>query len=550
MRRARSHDVERYAAASNEAVYQSWHDYVAYLEAHLALIALQLAGDEEADGFEETGSRRAQEQQIQARLSQLPTAQRALFDRVRTLRRHEAQASAEAEATRTGRRTDADPLQIDRQALVQLLESANGVGSASGEGVVPIGERDDGAISWWSVNVEQLRDAPTADAYRLQTREGNEQRRAFMRAGGVLLVAALCLLAYFLWPSSATTEIVVGDMPAQVGSERVNPWPLTRLELSTLSGTVSLPVSSTLRAEWPAGIEGDVAIWQRPALLPLRLCAPGQHLGEASEAILQSVPGEAQRLYTLQTEPPAQPDLLLVACDDGTVQRFGVLLETRISAEQTLGSGVATAATTITVTSILAAGSATHPDLPAGEHAVVVELEAASPIVWPSWSPVLLLPDGEQRIASGSDTSGTTATLRYLVPAISAPQPAIFQLTPPGSQQALRWRALLAPPPSRTVFLRDALAIDTPPVTLIDEDTIQIVATLRNQGNTPVQLRADDIRFERDGRDQSSLLQHDWDLTRPLAPGDTRDLTISLQRPASGDTTTLQVGPHRFTLQP
>ncbi|MFV9507369.1 MAG: hypothetical protein AB4911_22690 [Oscillochloridaceae bacterium umkhey_bin13] len=180
----------------DELAIQLWQDWRRYLTARQALLAARAAPDDAvADAFEQGDqSLEAQERGARAQIAAIPAAYRLVCDQRVEARRQQLQAEREqaARAQSSGGRPEVvDPDLVERDALTQLLDEAEGrssqPGLPEGWGLVPSGDGD----QVWAVNVPQIRAAPAGAAYELGSDDELDVRRRLIQTGMLLLAGCI-----------------------------------------------------------------------------------------------------------------------------------------------------------------------------------------------------------------------------------------------------------------------------------------------------------------------------------------------------------------------
>jgi hypothetical protein len=432
--------------------------------------------------------------------------------------------------------------------LQHLLDQAHGRGTTTpGRGWVPLSpEHND----WYEVDVQALQDAPHASAYLLRNVEQDDRRRSYRLAALVVVVMVLALLGWWLWPRPTAPIPVADSAFPLVDGEAVAPWRLQQLVLTTLTSTVTLPISTTTSASWPAHATDapPLAFWRAPVLLPLALCVPQHLLADATRVELYSTPDVPRRVYTLGDSGTSTPDVVLEACnaqgDTPLAARWGMLDAVVLPPDNAIGQAVSVGDAVLTVEDIRQYGSGEDPNLPPDTARVAVTVVTTASLSWPRLAPTLLLHGGQ--LLSASSTTATTdgAVLHYLVPLSHEPRLVVWQLSLPPGVGLLRWRAELLPPPSHLSVLREALRVEDVSVTAQTADTVTLALTLHNRAAQPLLLRMEDVVVTQG--DRPVVLPELAALGAPLAPDEQRTLSLELPVPPSGEPLIVAFGPFRY----
>src|SRR5581483_10159216 len=226
---------ERADARFYEQIAAHYRDYLAYLEAQLALLDIQASRSTVA--FERAEARDDEERSARATLAAIPPGSRVLFDAVVEHERLENQPR------------HADPDEAMRAALRQLLDEAKGIGTEGSKGLLPRGKPD--AIKWYAVDVAALRSAPTAAAYAAGPDTRTRQR---MRWQAGAAVAALLLALIWLFIPKGTARQVVSSVPgASANGTPLTTWPIRSVVLTPSHGDqLTLAISATTSLAWPS----------------------------------------------------------------------------------------------------------------------------------------------------------------------------------------------------------------------------------------------------------------------------------------------------------
>jgi hypothetical protein len=374
--------------------------------------------------------------------------------------------------------------------------------------------------------------APTAASYAVRKGDGDDAQRRIIQSALMGAGLLVFLVVWFVLPhGSKAPSAAVASAPAVNGAPVVV-WAVQQVRATTQSGaTTAFTVTATTAATWPAnavGADGQ-AYWNTTAVRPLRLCLPSPALFELTSVRLISPNTWPERVYTLGAARSATTDLIVEACGAAPSQtpRYGVLQETTLPAINVLGKPVSlgTRAQTLTVQAVRVIGPGQDPILPAGQGRIVVHVQAPEGLDWPAYKPTLTLADGQQYLPSETmPTSGGTE-LRYLVPLPVGEIALAWDVTAPGAVQSLRWRAILAPPPSRADVLRDALRIKQVQVREEHAGELAIAVMITNQSAEPLALTRDELTLTQGS--QSITLPDLPALATPLKPGERRTITFT-----------------------
>jgi hypothetical protein len=542
--------LARAEAAFREQIHAQWRDWRAYLRAHLTLLDAELAPVSNA--FEQAETQETWTAEAERVLATLAPAQRSLFDQVRDERRQQLLAIAEiSRLDRAGTRHQL-PVDVERQALVELLAEAEGTAEGderiADQGDVPL--RIDGTLQWYRVSVSALLAAPGAAAYSVQSSTADDLRKRMVLAGMLGVGMVLFLALWFLWPRGrpATVNTALhptgNDTPADV-------WPVVAVRLGMdTTNTATLPVSPTTALDWPSvPANTDPVFWNTGAIAPVRLCVPARRLEGLSQLTLVSMGEIPARTYALSTTR-AGTDLVVEPCQRSakTATRYGVLQSTTLPVSLKLGEGAALPnEERVIVEAIRIVGPGEDSTLPTGSARIVVQVNGPA-LDWPAYAPTLLLATGE-RAASPEHVARTNGVeLRYLVALPASDLAVAWSITPPGSLTPLRWRATLAPPPDRLAVLRDALLVRDVAVTAAPDGSTSLQLTLVNTSTYPLPLRSEDLTLTQGA---STLTLPDLAVLRqPLAPGTEQRIELPLDADTLSTPLVFTVGPYRFAIEP
>lgn len=522
---------DRMDAKQQEDDVGLWRDYHAFLTTKQTLLDVRAA--EARAAFEQADTLEADARQAQGRLDAIPAGTRAMFEHVLEERRQRIQAELEAELRTQrgdGRGRHVDPDDIDRAALEEMLGEVQGTSTENGFGWFPRGVAGD--VRWYAMDVAELLAAPTAASYTVRKGEGDDARKRIIQSALMGAGLLVFLVVWFVLPhGSKVPSAAVSSAPAVNGAPAVV-WAVQQVLATTQSGaTTAFTVTATTAATWPANAAGadGQAYWNTTAVRPLRLCLPSSALGELKSVRLISPNTWPERMYMLGAARSAATDLIVEACASAGAQtpRYGVLQETTPPAVNVLGKPVSfgTSAQTLTAQAVRVIGPGQDLILPAGQGRIVVHVQAPEGLDWPAYKPTLTLADGQQYLPSETTPTQSGAELRYLVPLPVGEIALAWDVTPPGAVQSLRWRATLAPPPSRAEVLRDALLVQDVHLREDRPGELTIVLTITNQSAEPLMLT----------RDELTLAQGSQPITLPdipalatlLKPGERRTITFT-----------------------
>jgi hypothetical protein len=524
-----------------------WRDYHAFLKAKQTLLEVRAA--EARAAFEQADTLEADARHAQGRLGAIPAGTRAMFAHVLEERRQRVQAELEAElrAQRgNGRGRHVDPDDIDRAALEEMLGEAEGATTENGFGWFPRGVAGD--VRWYAMDVAELLAAPTAASYAVRKGDGDDARKRIVQSVAMGAGLLVFLVVWFVLPHGPKAPVrTTADAPSVNGAP-VEVWAVQRAVLTAKSGaTTALTVTATTAATWPQDAAPDAehrAFWNSAAVTPLRLCVAPTALADLASVRLISPGAWPERVYTIGAARSATTDLIVEACGAATAQapRYGVLQETVPLATNAIGTAVSLGASeqTLTVQAVRVIGPGQDPILPAGQGRIVVQVLSPEGLDWPAYKPTLTLADGQQYLPSEITSTAGGAELRYLVPLPAGEIALAWDVTVPGAVQSLRWRATLAPPPSRAEVLRDALLVQGVRVREDHPGELTIAAALTNQGTEPLTLTRDELTFAQGA--QPITLPDIPALATPLKPGERRTITFTVAVGALQQAATLTIG--------
>jgi hypothetical protein len=506
------------------AAYRAW---LTYLEAQQTILVAQRSGDA-VDAFEGASAGQERADAARSALAALPSAQRDLFDAVYAAERQQEQQRQDAATPQErGSVTRVDPDQVAQAALTSLLRDARGQQRTDGRGVVPRGTPD--AISWLAIDLAAVESTPPSETdYQLSGPRRTIRRKLIIN--GVLAALALCLIPVVILLTRPSTPTTTTRRPVSSTGATLAPWAI--IALRDAAGTWRVPVSATT-TRWPDA--ADSGFWLDGAIYPLELCLPRARLLDLTELIVEATDGAPVRHYRPSDPAVARPDLRLHACDDRDHPVWlGTLYTVEMPPMLALGD---TTPTGLRVEQITVIGVGDDPTLATGRMAVLVTVHALAATDWLAQTPALLLPTGERVLASATDTTEATTTLRYLVPEQAEPMPVAWQISQPDGQ-IVRYRATLAPPPSRDAVLRAALRIGAMEVAPAQQ-TMQVTMTVTNAGERPLQLTAADLRWETSGQISAVAAPT---LPAPLDPGEAGAVVLDLPLEEG----VLHLGPFRY----
>jgi hypothetical protein len=197
-------------------------------------------------------------------------------------------------------------------------------------------------------------------------------------------------------------------------------------------------------------------------------------------------------------------------------------------------------AQTLTVQALRVIGPGQDGVLPAGQGRIVVQALSPDGLDWPAYKPTLTLADGQQYLPSEITATAGGAELRYLVPLPVGEIALAWDVTAPGAVQSLRWRATLAPPPSRAEVLRAALVVKHVEVREEHPGELTLAVALTNQSVEPLTLTRDELTLVQAA--QPIPLPDIPTLATPLTPGEQRVITFTATVGGLQQAATLTVG--------
>lgn len=525
-----------------------WSDYRSFLRAKRTLLEQRIA--EGRGAFERSAQIEEEAARAQAALDRIPAATRELFEAVLETRRQETQSTLTA--AQRGRR--ADPDEVDRQVLGELLAEAEGEVESEqtpkGYGWFPRGTPSD--IRWYALEVSELLAQPTVANYSIVTEK--DDARVALRKIGIAVVLGILTLTVWYWSISrapaAREQTAIAPL-ASIGSSAaagasapvlMDIQTIQQVIATTKDGQQQLIVGSTTSASWPATTQEVPAYWQRNAFAPLKLCVDSNILEGMTSLRILGGGSWPDRIYTISATEPRLPDLVMESCR-GSAKRYGTLQQLAPAASYDVGASVTLgkAEESIIVRSIAIVGPGQDPTMPAGQGRIIVTVQARPDLDWPAYAPTLIMPSGQGSLPAETIANSEGAELRYLVPLLSDSTPLAWDVTEPMSKQTARWRITLAPPPSRVEVLRRALEVRDLQVREQD-GALAVTFVLVNLGDTPLHLVRSDIVVAQ--RDRQITTPDIGALASPLALDERREVTLSLP---TGEFT-LSIGPYRYRI--
>lgn len=535
---------DRQDAKHQEDDVALWRDYHAFLKAKQTLLTVRAA--ESRAAFEQADTLEADARQAQGRLDAIPAGTRAMFEHVLEERRQRVQGALEAElrAQRSSGR-HVDPDEVDRAALQEMLGEAEGSTTENGFGWFPRGLAGD--VRWYAMDVAELLAAPSAASYAVRKGESDDARKRIVQSALMGATLLVFLVVWFALPHGPKPPAHTAANTPSVNGAPAAVWPVQQAIVTSKGGaTTALTVAGTSAATWPADSSSTAqqAYWNTTAVLPLRLCVPPAALADLASVRLISGGTWPERVYTMSAAKSAVTDLVVEACAaaDAQAPRYGALQQTIPLAANALNTPVALDASgqTLTVQGIRAIGPGQDPSLPAGQGRVVVRVQSPDGLDWPAYKPTLALADGQQYLPSETTPTDGGAELRYLVPLPAGEIALAWDVTPPGAVQSLRWRATLAPPPSRADVLRDALLVQDVRLREDQPGELMVIADMLNRGADPLLLTRDELTLAQAG--QPIPLPDIPALATPLKPGERRAIAFTATVGALQPPATLTIG--------
>jgi hypothetical protein len=532
-------------AAFTEQVLSEWRDWRAYLAAQQTLLQARRA--EQDDPFE-TSAADVQEQTAQHTVNRLPPARRSLFQQEHERRRQQVARDLDAERRLNGLRGAADPDEVDAQTLTVLLAECEGRSTEDGRGLVP--REDD---TYWGLEVGDLLEAPAAGAYALKGTVTAQQK--LLLGGGMLaLVLGVVVVLWLLLGSGGTAPATAAE-GLLVNGVQQTPLALRALQVRGPDDAeqalplTPVPAPTPFPADAPAAVRAD-------AVYPPLLCLDAATLAEAQQVTLIGAGQQPQRTYTLR--PPGNTsgaDLLLQPCDGDGPVRAGVLQAVIPPPEQRVGDTVTLtlpdgSTAQVTVQALDLVGPGHDRTLPADGARVRVTVQADAPVDWPTLKPTLLLHTGAALLPAATEPQAAGGVqFRFLITAPTAPLDAALLLT--SGDHVVRWRARLAPPPSRVAVLRQGLRvsdIQAQPGPLTSGTVpLTISLTIQNGLDLPLTLAPAEVTLTQ--ADTPLPLPDLPDLREPLAAGADRTLTLPVTAASTADDPlVLTIGAQRYQI--
>ncbi len=522
---------DRLEAKHQEDDVALWRDYHAFLTAKQTLLHVRVAEGRAA--FEQADTLEVEAKQAQGRLDAIPAPTRSMFEHVLEERRQRVQGELEAERRMQrgdGRGRHVDPDDVDRAALEEMLGEAQGRSTENGFGWFPRGVAGD--VRWYAMDVAELLAAPTAANYGVHKSDGDDARRRIVQSALMAVGLVVFLVVWFALPhGTRVPALVVASAPLANGAP-VKLWAVQRALVTARAGaTTAFTVTATTAATWPANAAPSAgqAYWNTSAVRPLRLCVPSTALADLTSVRLVSPNAVPERVYTLGAARSAATDLVVEACDAAAAQapRYGVLQELAPLPANSIGAPVAigTNAQTLTLEAVRVIGPGQDALLPAGQGRIVVRVHAPAGLDWPAYKPALTLADGRQYLPSETTQVAGGAELRYLVPLPSGEIALAWDITPPGAVRSVRWRATLAPPPSRAAVLRDALAVTQVHVREERPGELIVSLVIANVGGELLTLSRDELTLAQ--ASQPIPVPDIPALATPLEPGEQRVISFT-----------------------
>jgi hypothetical protein len=536
---------DRMEAKHQEDDVGLWRDYHAFLTAKQTLLEVRAA--EARAAFEQADTLEADARAAQGRLDAIPAPTRTMFEHVLEERRQRVQGELEAALRMQrgdGRGRHVDPDDVDRAALEEMLGEAQGTITENGYGWFPRGVAGD--VRWYAMDVAELLAAPTAASYAVRKGDGDDARKRIMQSALMGAGLLVFLVVWFVLPHGPKAPVRTTANTPSVNGAPVEVWAVQQALLTTKSGaTTALTVTATTAAIWPQQTDADHrAYWNTTAVTPLRLCVPSAALADLTSVRLISATTWPERVYTLGAARSAATDLIVESCAAAGKQapRYGVLQETVPLPANAIGAPVSLgmSAQTLTVQAVRVVGPGQDGVLPVGQGRIVVQVQAREGLDWPAYKPTLTLADGQQYLPSETTPTPGDTELRYLVPLPVGEITLAWDVTAPGAVQSLRWRATLAPPPSRAAVLRDALQVTHIKVREERPGELTIALAIANVSAEPLALTRDELTLAQAA--QPIPFPDLPALAAPLQPGEQR--TLSFTAPVGGlqQAATLTIG--------
>ena len=426
-----------------DTIVQHWRDYRNYLawriERHTAAHA-----SEEAFDLDE-GGRPLDE--IDRDLRSLPAAQRSTYERV--VRERIAEVTASKEATADSM-LPIDQVAIERQALEELLEEANG--EARGVGTVPIGE------SWYDLDrsVDQA----------LPESRPRARRPAWLGLVAVGVIIVIMIGVNTVFGGQAPTLGASAEGPVyQLGDQTYRPWVPSAIQID---GGEWHPLTVQTLAYPPTVCTNT----------PLTLSA-------GVEFSLRSQPWSPIRRYRVEPTSAA-PALGVGPC--GSAPIAARLIDLLPIDSVAIGEPATIGEATLTVTGFVARNHHHDPSIPVGEMELIVSVERTGG-TWADLAPSLVTADGtirQGRIAESAD--GATITYSLLDPE----QATMGQWRVRSSDgQPTMWQFDIPALPSRLAVVREKLLVETVAI----EAPATLVLTVRHRGTERLWLEDADLEL-------------------------------------------------------
>ncbi|GAB4440248.1 MAG: hypothetical protein OHK0015_36000 [Chloroflexi bacterium OHK40] len=528
---------ERESARYRQDVLLSYRAWQRYLEAQQTILAAAAEAQAGADPFEGLSSGQERAAAAERAIAELPADKRELFEAIYDAERTQVQRQLDAEApVRGGTVTRADPDEVARRALAHLLAEAQGLHRDDRRGLVPRGTPE--AIKWLAIDLAAIAQSPpSATDYQVLGRRQAARRSLIVNFGfaALALVAIPTLLILLQRPGASSAA---GGLPTANGAELVL-WDLATVRDG--QGEWSLPVKAA-QTRWPpdcASAEQARACWQAGTFRPLELCLPAERLASSTTLLLDAANGQPTRVYALRADPAGPADLVVSPCSaagEDVPPRYGVLEAVQPLAVLAPGERGPDG---VQVDTITVRGRGEDPELPEGRMELTVAVQDDGGHDWVARAPTVLLADGETVTPGAPERSDGQLRFDYLIPEQAEPFVVQWQVTT-ATDQVVRYRATLDPPPSRHAVLRAGLEIADVAVAP-SQQTMAVTLTLRNTGERPLVLVAADLGFQTQTTRREVAATA---LQQPLEPGERRVVEIDLPL----ENGVLLVGPFRYQL--
>ncbi len=526
-----------------------WRDWIAYLKAHLDLLAVediesdprQLSQGQFENHADNPGTRRNVSSAV---LKGIKPAQRAIYDTVREHRRSVVQAQLENEERQDGGRyrPHVDTSKVDKTTLEQLLQEARG-------GDTGVGKFPRSVDQWYSINTTTLDESPPAVEYSAKPSEKVGQRN-------LILIAALVLLApiamYMAWPASPAARAAKARPALTIDGIVPAVWQIS--EATGIEATGAVKVFSLVdepSASWSdQGDETASGMWHSTSTYPVEICLPAGAVNNLSTLRLKGTGTTPERTYTLTSSAPSNPDVLVASCSAsyGTWKHYGTL--SNVAPIESFDQGDAVSLPddqTVTLKSVRVIGPG-EGFLTDGKFQVVLQVQAPKAFAWGSFNPTLTLRDGQAVLNQTPDKDGEYTRLTYSVAQWTGDVEASWTLTVPGTLESKRWRFQLQEPPTHEALIRQSLqvsAVDAQPT--LSGESIMIQFKLHNTGSTPLLIKPTDVQLE-----QSSgriTIPDVAEMSKPLDPGEQRVVQLKVTSLRTDQEAILTVGVARFRIQ-